>query len=89
MPNKERFVPPWWRSLIMALVFIASVVAMVYAFYSILLIGLFTAKGGDGREPFKGPTFPRCLKGTWKGSWSLLPSRNKSKTKRAPSRIVF
>lgn len=73
----------------MALVSIVSVVAMVYAFYSILLIALFTAKGGDGREPFKGPTFPRCLKGTWKGSWSLLPSRNKSKTKRAPSRIVF
>ncbi len=86
MPNKERFVPPWWRSLIMALVFIASVVAMVYAFYSILLIALFTAKGGDGRKPFKGPCFPRCLKGTWKGSWPVLPSEYKSKIKEVPSR---
>ncbi len=89
MPNKERFVPPWWRSLVMALVSIASVVAMVYAFYSILLIALFAAKAVMGGKPFKGPCFPRCLKGTWRGSWSLLPSRNKSKTKRAPSRIVF
>ena len=86
MPNKEGFVPPWWRRLIMALVSIASVVAMVYAFYSVLLIALFTAKGGDGREPFKGPTFRRCLKGTSKASWSLLPSRNKSKIKEVPSR---